>query len=86
MFNIRWRLPFLWFGHGRVLKAIERFDIEKKKPLELRTFFKGFIRKIVVTSNGVNVQYNPLCMILSNKPSSSLFPMLAPRAGLEPAT
>jgi hypothetical protein len=66
--------------------SIIRSAIDKKKPFELRTFLKGFIRKIVVAPDSINVQYNPLYMIMSNKPGSSLYHMLAPRAGLEPAT
>jgi hypothetical protein len=74
-----------WNIFGTIMELI-RSALEKKKPLELRNFLKGFIQKIVVTSTGVKVQYNPLHMVMSNKPGSSLFPMLAPRAGLEPAT
>ena len=74
-----------WNIFGTIMELI-RSALEKKKPLELRNFLKGFIQKIVVTSTGVKVQYNPLHMVMSNKPGSSLFPILAPRAGLEPAT
>ena len=76
---------FSWEFISPVITLI-RDSIEKKKPLELRNFLKGFIQKIVVTPTGVKVHYNPLYMVMSNKPGSSLFPMLAPRAGLEPAT
>ena len=76
---------FSWEFISPIITLIKD-SIDKKKPLELRNFLKGFIQKIVVTSTGVKVQYNPLFMVMSNKPGSSLFPMLAPRAGLEPAT
>jgi hypothetical protein len=76
---------FSWEFISPVMTLIKA-SIDKKKPLELRNFLKGFIQRIVVTSTGVKVQYNPLYMVMSNKPGSSLFPMLAPRAGLEPAT
>jgi hypothetical protein len=72
---------FSWEFISPVITLIKD-SIDKKKPLELRNFLKGFIEKIVVTSTGVKVQYNPLYMVMSNKPDSSLFPMLAPRAGL----
>ena len=71
---------FSWKLINPVITLIKD-SIDKKKPLELRNFLKGFIQKIVVTSTGVKVHYNPLYMVMSNKPSSSLFPMLAPRRG-----
>jgi site-specific DNA recombinase len=64
---------------GTVVNLIKA-AIDNKKPLELKNFFKGFIRKIVTTSNSVSVEYNPLYMVMSNKPISSLRPLLAPRA------
>lgn len=67
-------------AHSPIMELI-RSSLEKKKPLELRNFLKGFIQRIVITSTGVKVQYNPLYMVMSNKLGSSLFPMLAPRAG-----
>jgi len=69
---------FSWEFISPVITLIKD-SIEKKKPLELRNFLKGFIQKIVVTSTGVKVQCNPLYMVMSNKPGSSLFPMLAPQ-------
>ena len=54
---------FSWELINPVITLIKD-SIDKKKPLELRNLIKGFIQKIVVTSTGVKVQYNPLYMVM----------------------